>query len=83
MVNGAKLGVAAVACATPLFLPRSKIMYTNMLHISAPPRKYLVCAPPVLSPDWRHWLLAIMFNQLVCLLQMSFQPLQLRIEAAI
>ena len=28
-----------------------------MLVISAPPRTYLVCAPPVLIPDWRHWLL--------------------------
>ena len=55
MTNGAKLGVAAVACATPLFLPRLEIMYINMLHISAPPRTYLVYAPLVLSPDWRHW----------------------------
>ena len=54
MLNGAKLGVAAVARATPLFLPRPEIMYINMLHISAPPRTYLVCTPPVLSPDWRH-----------------------------
>ena len=55
ITNGAKLGVAAVAHATPLFLPRPKIMYINMLHISAPPaRTYLVCATPVLSPDWRH-----------------------------
>ena len=53
---GAKLGVAAVARATPLFLPppHPEIMYINMLQICAPPRTYLVCAPPVLSPDWRH-----------------------------
>ena len=57
IANGAKLGVAAVARATPLFLPRPEIMYINMLHISAPPRTYLVCAPPVLSPVWRYWLL--------------------------
>ena len=41
--NGAKLGVAAVARATPLFLPRPEFMYINMLHISAPPRTYIVC----------------------------------------
>ena len=55
MGNGAKLGVAPVARATPLFLPRPEFMYINMLHISALPRTYLVCAPPILSPDWRHW----------------------------
>ena len=37
MGNGAKLGVAAVARATPLFLPRPEIMYIDMLQISAPP----------------------------------------------
>ena len=54
--NGAKLGVATVARTTPLLLPRPEIMYKNMFHISAPPRTYLVCATPVLSPDWRHWI---------------------------
>ena len=40
---GAKLGVAAVARATPLFCPtRPKIMHINMLHISALPQNYLV-----------------------------------------
>ena len=48
---GAKLGVAAVARATPLFCPtHPKIMYINTLHISAPPQNYLVCG--VVSPDW-------------------------------
>ena len=51
--NGAKPGVAPVARVTPLFLPHPEFMYINMLHISAPPRTYLICAPPVLSPDWR------------------------------
>ena len=50
IANGAKLGVAAVARATPLFLPRPEIMYINMLHNSAPPRTYLVCAPPLFAP---------------------------------
>ena len=54
MNNGAKLGVAPVAHAPPLFMPRPEIMHINMLHISVLPRTYLVCAPPVLSPDWRH-----------------------------
>ena len=30
--NGAKLGVAGVACATPLFLPRPEIMYKHASH---------------------------------------------------
>ena len=30
IANGAKLGVAAVARATPLFLPRPEIMYINI-----------------------------------------------------
>ena len=40
MFNGAKLAVASVARATPLFLPRPEIIYINVLHYSA--------------PDWRH-----------------------------
>ena len=52
--NGAKLGVAAVARAPPLFLPRPEFIL-----ISAPiflPRAELIYihAPPLLSPDWRH-----------------------------
>ena len=35
--NGAKLAVASVARATPLFLPHPKIIYINVLHYSAPP----------------------------------------------
>ena len=37
IVNGAKLAVASVARATPLFLPFPKIIYINVLHYSAPP----------------------------------------------
>ena len=37
ITNGAKLAVASVARATPLFLPRPKIIYINVLHYSAPP----------------------------------------------
>ena len=33
--NGAKLAVASVARATPLFPPRPEIMYINVLHYSA------------------------------------------------
>ena len=59
MYNGAKLAVASVARATPLFLPRPEIIYINVLHYSAPPRTYLLCATPPLCPDWRHWLCSI------------------------
>ena len=52
--NGAKLAVAAVACATPLFLPHPEIIYIYVLHFSAPPRTYFVHATPPLNPDWRH-----------------------------
>ena len=54
--NGAKLGVAPVARAPPLFLPRPELKYIYVLHTSAPPRTYLVRATLLLSPDWRHWL---------------------------
>ena len=53
---GAKLAVAPVARATPLFLPCPEIIYINVLHYYAPPRTYLVPATLLLSPDWRHWL---------------------------
>ena len=53
--NGAKLGVAPVARAPPLFLPRPELKYIYVLHTSAPPRTYLVRATLLLSPDWRHW----------------------------
>ena len=56
--NGAKLGVAPVARAPPLFLPRPELKYIYVLHTSAPPRTYLVRATLLLSPDWRHWKLA-------------------------
>ena len=56
MCNGAKLAVASVARATPLFLPRPEISYINVLHYSAPPRTYLLRATPPLCPDWRHCL---------------------------
>ena len=52
--NGAKLGVAPVARAPPLFLPRPEIKYIYVLHTSAPPRTYLVRATLLLNPDWRH-----------------------------
>ena len=55
MYNGAKLAVASVARATPLFLPRPEIIYINVLHYSAPPRTYLLRATPPLCPNWRHW----------------------------
>ena len=49
--NGAKLAVASVARATPLFLPRPEIMYINVLHYSAPSRTYLLRATmPRLAP---------------------------------
>ena len=51
---GAKLAVAPVAHATPLFLPRPEIIYINVLHFSAPPRTYLVSATPLFRPLWRH-----------------------------
>ena len=54
MSNGAKLAVAPVARATPLFLPRPEIIYIYVLHFSAPPLTYFVRAIPPLSPDWRH-----------------------------
>ena len=56
--NGAKLGVAPVARAPPLFLPRPELKYIYVLHTSAPPRTYLVRATLLLSPDWRHWRLS-------------------------
>ena len=37
IINGAKLAVAPVAHATPLFLPRPEIIYINVLHYSTPP----------------------------------------------
>ena len=40
--NGTKLGVAPVAHAPPLFLPRPELKYIYVLHTSAPPRTYLV-----------------------------------------
>ena len=55
MSNGAKLAVASVARATPLFLPCPEIIYINVLHYSAPPRTYLLRATPPLCPDWRQW----------------------------
>ena len=59
---GAKLAVAPVARATPLFLPRPEIIYINVLHFSAPPRTYLVSATPLFRPLWRHWKLASFFG---------------------
>ena len=58
MGNGAKLAVASVARATPLFLPCPEIIYINVLHYSAPPRTYLLRATPPLCPNWRHCLWA-------------------------
>ena len=58
--NGAKLGVAPVAHAPPLFLPRPELKYIYVPHTSAPPRTYLVRATLLLSPDWRHWRSIIM-----------------------
>ena len=55
MCIGAKLAVAPVARATPLFLPRPKIIYINLLHYSALPQTYLLHATPPLCPDWRHF----------------------------
>ena len=57
---GAKLAVAPVARATPLFLPRPEIIYINVLHFSAPPRTYLVSATPLFRPLWRHWIWQIL-----------------------
>ena len=55
MMNiGAKLAVAPVARATPLFLPRPEIIYINVVHYSAPPRTYLLRATPLFRPLWRH-----------------------------
>ena len=54
IINGAKLAVASVARATPLFLPRPEIIYINVLHYSAPPRTYLLRATPLFRPLWRH-----------------------------
>ena len=54
LLNGAKLGVAPVARAPPLFLPCPELKYIYVLHTSAPPRTYLVRATLLLSPDWRH-----------------------------
>ena len=53
ILNGAKLGVAPVARAPPLFLPRPELKYIYVLHTSAPPRTYLVRATLLLSPDWQ------------------------------
>ena len=53
---GAKLAVAPVARATPLFLPRPEIIYINVVHYSAPPRTYLLRATPLFRPLWRHWI---------------------------
>ena len=52
--NGAKLAVASVARATPLFLPRPEFIYITVVHYSAPPRTFLLRATPPLCPDWRH-----------------------------
>ena len=54
MTIGAKLAVAPVARATPLFLPRPEIIYINVVHYSAPPRTYLLRATPLFRPLWRH-----------------------------
>ena len=54
MINGAKLDVAPVARATPLFLPRPELKYIDLLHTSASLQTYLVRATLLLSPDWRH-----------------------------
>ena len=54
MRNGAKLAIASVARATPLFLPRPEIIYINLLHYSALPQTYLLHATPPLCPDWHH-----------------------------
>ena len=54
VLNGAKLAVASVARATPLFLPRPEIIYINVVHYSAPPRTYLLRATPLFRPLWRH-----------------------------
>ena len=56
IINGAKLAVASVARATLLFLPHPEIIYTNVLHYSAPPRTYLLRATPLFRPLWLHWL---------------------------
>ena len=61
--NGAKLDVAPVARAPPLFLPRPELKYIYVLHTSAPPRTYLVCATLLLSPDWRHCTYVIHFSK--------------------
>ena len=62
---GAKLAVAPVARATPLFLPRPEITYINVVHYSAPPRTYLLRATPLFRPLWRH-----------CKLHNKFQKIQ-------
>ena len=54
IIIGAKLAVAPVARATPLFLPRPEIIYINVVHYSAPPRTYLLRATPLFRPLWRH-----------------------------
>ena len=61
MSNGAKQGVAPVARAPPLFLPRPELKYIYVLHTSAPPRTYLVRATLLLSPNWRHWTTCSLF----------------------
>ena len=55
MINGAKLAVASVARATPLFLPRPEFIYITVVHYSAPLRTFLLRATLPLCPDWCHW----------------------------
>ena len=53
MINGAKLGVAGVACATPLFLPRPEIMYKHASHFCPAPNLFSMCTTgfnPRLAP---------------------------------
>ena len=50
--NGAKLAVAAVARAPPLFLPRPEFIYINAPLFLIRPKLIHIRAPPLLSPDW-------------------------------
>ena len=54
MCNGAKLGFAPVARAPPLFPPRPKIVYINVLHFVCPtPNLFSKCTTtfkPQLAP---------------------------------
>ena len=43
-------------CYTTFPAPPRNYVYKHAPHFF-PAQTYLVCAPPVLSPDWRHWLL--------------------------